>query len=108
MTSESKSPEPTYRGFTRMNADRQRSPVTIAQKSEPPVRHRITIPRLPSMSRCHPRLRKKRAIREPSRRSQQEPAMSMSKDEIIKKHKQYLFPSVNLYYTDPLVTDRAS
>ena len=32
----------------------------------------------------------------------------MTKDEIIKKHKQYLFPSVTTYYTDPLVTDHAS
>ncbi len=32
----------------------------------------------------------------------------MSRDEIIKKHKQYLFPSISTYYTDPLVTDRAS
>ena len=32
----------------------------------------------------------------------------MTKDEIIKKHKQYLFPSISLYYTDPLVTDHAS
>ena len=32
----------------------------------------------------------------------------MTKDEIVKKHKQYLFPSVTTYYTDPLVTDHAS
>src|SRR5690348_5129903 len=32
----------------------------------------------------------------------------MTKDEIVKKHKQYLFPSVFTYYSDPLVTDRAS
>src|SRR5215471_12328365 len=32
----------------------------------------------------------------------------MTKDEIVKKHKQYLFPSISLYYTDPLVTDHAS
>ncbi|HKV92677.1 MAG TPA: aspartate aminotransferase family protein [Candidatus Angelobacter sp.] len=32
----------------------------------------------------------------------------MTKDEIIKKHKQYLFPSISLYYSDPLVTDHAS
>ena len=32
----------------------------------------------------------------------------MTKDEILKKHKQYLFPSVFTYYSDPLVTDRAS
>ncbi|HWX54265.1 MAG TPA: aspartate aminotransferase family protein [Verrucomicrobiae bacterium] len=32
----------------------------------------------------------------------------MTKDEIIKKHKQYLFPSISIYYNDPLVTDHAS
>jgi 4-aminobutyrate aminotransferase len=32
----------------------------------------------------------------------------MTKDEIIKKHKQYLFPSVATYYADPLVADHAS
>jgi 4-aminobutyrate aminotransferase-like enzyme len=32
----------------------------------------------------------------------------MSKDEIIKKHKQYIFPSVFTYYSEPLVTDHAS
>src|SRR5579862_5754921 len=32
----------------------------------------------------------------------------MTREEIIQKHKQYLFPSISLYYTDPLVTDRAS
>lgn len=32
----------------------------------------------------------------------------MTREEVIKKHKQYLFPSINLYYTDPLVTDRGS
>jgi 4-aminobutyrate aminotransferase len=32
----------------------------------------------------------------------------MTKDEIIKKHKQYLFPSVATYYSDPLVADHAS
>ena len=32
----------------------------------------------------------------------------MTKDEILKKQKQYLFPSVFTYYSDPLVTDRAS
>lgn len=32
----------------------------------------------------------------------------MTKDEILRKHKQYLFPSINTYYTDPLVTDHAS
>lgn len=32
----------------------------------------------------------------------------MTKDEIIKKHKQYLFPSISTYFADPLVTDHAS
>src|SRR5262249_43958520 len=32
----------------------------------------------------------------------------MTKDEIVKKHKQYLFPSITTYYSDPLVTDHAS
>jgi 4-aminobutyrate aminotransferase-like enzyme len=32
----------------------------------------------------------------------------MNKDEILKKHKQYLFPSIFTYYRDPLVTDHAS
>jgi 4-aminobutyrate aminotransferase len=32
----------------------------------------------------------------------------MTKDEILKKHKQYLFPSISTYYTDPLVTEHAS
>ena len=32
----------------------------------------------------------------------------MTKDEIIKKHKQYLFPSITTYYSSPLVTDHAS
>jgi len=32
----------------------------------------------------------------------------MTKDEIVKKQKQYIFPSVFTYYSDPLVTDRAS
>ncbi len=32
----------------------------------------------------------------------------MTKDEIIKKHKQFLFPSIFTYYSDPLVTDHAS
>ena len=32
----------------------------------------------------------------------------MTKQEIIQKHKQYLFPSVSNYYSDPLVTDHAS
>ncbi|MBZ5523426.1 MAG: aspartate aminotransferase family protein [Acidobacteriia bacterium] len=32
----------------------------------------------------------------------------MTKEEILRKHKQYLFPSLTNYYTDPLVTDHAS
>src|SRR5260370_26141520 len=32
----------------------------------------------------------------------------MTRDEILKKHKQYLFPSIFTYYSDPLVTDHAS
>lgn len=32
----------------------------------------------------------------------------MTKDDILKKHKQYLFPSISTYYNDPLVTDHAS
>jgi 4-aminobutyrate aminotransferase len=32
----------------------------------------------------------------------------MTKEEIIRKHKQYLFPSVTTYFADPLVTDHAS
>lgn len=32
----------------------------------------------------------------------------MTKDEILKKHKQYLFPSIATYYNDPLVADHAS
>src|SRR5215470_15591129 len=32
----------------------------------------------------------------------------MTREEIIKKHKQYLFPSITTYYSDPLVTDHAS
>jgi 4-aminobutyrate aminotransferase-like enzyme len=32
----------------------------------------------------------------------------MTKDEIVKKYRQYLFSSVTTYYTDPLVTDLAS
>ena len=32
----------------------------------------------------------------------------MTRDEIVKKHKQYLFPSITTYYSDPLVTDHAS
>ncbi len=32
----------------------------------------------------------------------------MTKDEILKKHKQFLFPSITNYFADPLVTDHAS
>ena len=32
----------------------------------------------------------------------------MTKEEILRKHKQYLFPSVSTYFEDPLVTDHAS
>jgi 4-aminobutyrate aminotransferase len=32
----------------------------------------------------------------------------MTKDEIVKKYKQFLFPSVTTYFSDPLVTDHAS
>jgi 4-aminobutyrate aminotransferase-like enzyme len=32
----------------------------------------------------------------------------MNKDEIIRKYKEYLFPSVSTYFTEPLVTDHAS
>jgi 4-aminobutyrate aminotransferase len=32
----------------------------------------------------------------------------MTKDEIIRKYKQYLFPSVSTYFSEPLVTDHAS
>jgi len=32
----------------------------------------------------------------------------MTKEEILKKHKQYLFPSISTYYSEPLVTDHAS
>ncbi|HEY6350665.1 MAG TPA: aspartate aminotransferase family protein [Candidatus Angelobacter sp.] len=32
----------------------------------------------------------------------------MTREEVIQKHKKYLFPSISLYYTDPLVTDHAS
>ena len=32
----------------------------------------------------------------------------MTKEEILKKHKQYLFPSISTYYSDPLVTEHAS
>src|SRR5438067_8289432 len=34
--------------------------------------------------------------------------MPMTKDEIIRKYKQYLFPSVSTYFAEPLVTDHAS
>ena len=32
----------------------------------------------------------------------------MTKEEILRKHKQFLFPSITTYYSDPLVTDHAS
>jgi len=32
----------------------------------------------------------------------------MTKDEVLKKHKQFLFPSITTYFADPLVTDHAS
>jgi 4-aminobutyrate aminotransferase-like enzyme len=32
----------------------------------------------------------------------------MTKDEIVRKHKQYLFPSISTYYADPLVTEHAT
>jgi 4-aminobutyrate aminotransferase-like enzyme len=32
----------------------------------------------------------------------------MTKDEILRKHKQYLFPSITTYFSEPLVTDHAS
>jgi 4-aminobutyrate aminotransferase-like enzyme len=32
----------------------------------------------------------------------------MTREEILKKHKQFLFPSISNYYSDPLVTDHAS
>src|SRR3954464_5525188 len=32
----------------------------------------------------------------------------MTKEEIIRKHKQYLFPSISTYFSEPLVTDHAS
>src|ERR1041385_5292151 len=32
----------------------------------------------------------------------------MTREEILKKHKEYLFPSITTYYADPLVTDHAS
>jgi len=31
----------------------------------------------------------------------------MTKEEILQKHKQYIFPSVFTYYSEPLVTDHA-
>src|SRR3954471_21702388 len=34
--------------------------------------------------------------------------MTMSKQDILRKHKEYLFPSQTVYYADPLVTDHAS
>src|SRR6202007_981923 len=34
--------------------------------------------------------------------------LTMTKEEIIRKYKQYLFPSVSTYFSNPLVTDRAS
>ena len=34
--------------------------------------------------------------------------MKMSKDEIARKYKEFLFPSVTTYYSEPLVTDHAS
>jgi 4-aminobutyrate aminotransferase-like enzyme len=39
---------------------------------------------------------------------QRGPQTHMTKDEIVKKYRQYLFSSVTTYYTDPLVTDHAS
>jgi len=32
----------------------------------------------------------------------------MTREEIIRKHKQYLFPSITTYFSEPLVTDHAS
>ena len=32
----------------------------------------------------------------------------MTREEILRKHKQYLFPSITTYFADPLVTDHAS
>src|SRR5947208_4617841 len=32
----------------------------------------------------------------------------MTKEEILRKHKQYLFPSITNYFAEPLVTDHAS
>src|SRR5256885_16923404 len=32
----------------------------------------------------------------------------MTRDEILRKHKQYLFPSLTNYYSDPVVAERAS
>jgi 4-aminobutyrate aminotransferase-like enzyme len=40
--------------------------------------------------------------------SSQHAGEPMTKEEIIRKHKQYLFPSITTYYKDPLVTDHAS
>lgn len=37
-----------------------------------------------------------------------QPFKKMTKEEILKKHKQYLFPSQSTYFADPLVTDHAS
>src|SRR5579863_9698717 len=34
--------------------------------------------------------------------------MTMSKQDILRKHKEYLFPSQTVYFADPLVTDHAS
>src|SRR5437763_12464998 len=34
--------------------------------------------------------------------------MTMSKQDILRKHKEYLFPSQSVYFADPLVTDHAS
>ncbi len=34
--------------------------------------------------------------------------MTMSKQDLLRKHKEYLFPSQTVYYADPLVTDHAS
>src|SRR3954468_17098235 len=32
----------------------------------------------------------------------------MTKEEILRKHKQYLFPSISTYFSEPLVTDHAT
>jgi len=32
----------------------------------------------------------------------------MTREEVIQKHKKYVFPSISFYYTEPLVTDHAS